>query len=232
MPLEVANNITQLDRTSPRRAELVSEGDDHIRLIKSVLLAAFPNIDGAVTVTPAELNQLATLTENVASALSGLRAADTTLGNRITTEVNNIQSFPSGTQMVFYQAAAPTGWTRQSGDELNNAMLRVVNNDTDGGSSGGSDSAISWSHAHATEPHTLTLAEIPTHSHRVTTDSVGVGSASAGNTNNPQATTSVTFPQRSFESTSTGGGAAHSHGSTATAEWNPKYISVIVASKD
>lgn len=60
MSVETATYISQLDSTLPAAGDLKSEGDDHLRLIKSTLKAQFPNIGAtAVTVTAAELNALA-----------------------------------------------------------------------------------------------------------------------------------------------------------------------------
>ena len=56
----------------------------------------------------------------------------------VTTAVNN--AFPSGTRLMFAQAAAPTGWTQVTDDSANNRMLRVVN--TAGSGTGGSHSPI------------------------------------------------------------------------------------------
>lgn len=42
--------------------------------------------------------------------------------------------FPSGTQMLFHQAAAPTGWTKVT--SVNDATLRVVSGTTGGGTGG------------------------------------------------------------------------------------------------
>lgn len=46
----------------------------------------------------------------------------------------------AGTKTVFFQAAAPTGWTQITDDTATNRMLRVVN--TAGGGNGGSHSPI------------------------------------------------------------------------------------------
>lgn len=48
--------------------------------------------------------------------------------------------FPSGTRLVFPQAAAPTGWTQVADDSADNRMLRVVK--TAGAGVGGSHSPI------------------------------------------------------------------------------------------
>lgn len=58
MPLESASFINQLVQTNPVSADPVSQGDDHIRLIKAVLKTTFPNLNAAVTASPAELNKL------------------------------------------------------------------------------------------------------------------------------------------------------------------------------
>lgn len=57
MTVETASFITQLDTTLPTAADLISEGDDHIRLTKTVLKTQFPNFGTtAVTASSAELN--------------------------------------------------------------------------------------------------------------------------------------------------------------------------------
>ena len=73
-------------------------------------------------------------------------------------------SFPSGTTMIFYQASAPTGWTKST--THNNKGLRVVSGN--GGGSGGSQNWTSvFSNTKTTENHTLTTAQIPAHFHYV-----------------------------------------------------------------
>lgn len=59
MGLETATYIDGLNASNPVHAtDNVSQGDDHLRLIKSTLLATFPNINGAVNLTPTEANYL------------------------------------------------------------------------------------------------------------------------------------------------------------------------------
>lgn len=53
-----ANFITDLNQSYPRARDLISEGDDHIRLIKSILLNTLPSYDRAVTMTAEKLNTL------------------------------------------------------------------------------------------------------------------------------------------------------------------------------
>jgi len=59
MGLESATYIDGLNASNPVHAtDPVSQGDDHLRLIKSTLLNTFPQLDAAVDLTPTELNYL------------------------------------------------------------------------------------------------------------------------------------------------------------------------------
>lgn len=63
MPLEAATFISGLNASNPVGvSDPKSQGDDHLRLIKSTLLNTFPNITGAVNATQAELNRLVGVT--------------------------------------------------------------------------------------------------------------------------------------------------------------------------
>jgi len=56
MGLESVTHLDDLDATNPLGTDPRSEGDDHIRNIKSMLLTDFPNISGVVSSTHSELN--------------------------------------------------------------------------------------------------------------------------------------------------------------------------------
>jgi len=59
MGLETATYISQLVDTNPTASDPVSQGDDHLRLVKSVLQSQFTTLGAAaVTTTAAELNLL------------------------------------------------------------------------------------------------------------------------------------------------------------------------------
>ena len=77
-------------------------------------------------------------------------------------------SFPSGTVMVFYQASAPTGWTKSTSH--NNKALRVVSGS--GGGSGGSwdlssgvTSSSTGSHTHSFSDSSSTTSSAGSHTH-------------------------------------------------------------------
>ena len=58
MPLETGDYISDLVATNPPGTDNVSQGDDHLRLIKHVLKTTFPNINGPVTSTDEDLSNL------------------------------------------------------------------------------------------------------------------------------------------------------------------------------
>lgn len=70
---------------------------------------------------------------------------------------------PTGTKMVFYQAAAPTGWTAES---VNDKFLRVVTSGGTGGTTGGTVAAsTSLAHSHTVASHTHSISSDGTHTH-------------------------------------------------------------------
>ena len=68
MGLESATYIDDLVATNPTTSDPVNAGDDHLRLLKSVLQSSFPNVDGAVTSSVAELNDCGQLRTDLTAA--------------------------------------------------------------------------------------------------------------------------------------------------------------------
>lgn len=66
MALESATYISDLVSTNPTSSDNLSQGDEHLRLLKSTLRSTFPNVSGAVTPTHTELNVLDGLTATTA----------------------------------------------------------------------------------------------------------------------------------------------------------------------
>lgn len=77
MSLESGNYISDLVVTNPTGTDPKSQGDDHIRLLKSTIKTTFPNISGAVTPTHTELNYV----DGVTSAIQTQLDAITTLAD-------------------------------------------------------------------------------------------------------------------------------------------------------
>ena len=79
MPLEQATTISQLDEQWPNGGDSVDRGDDHIRLIKSVLKGTLPGPDGKgfstpLTVDPAILNSLAATIKSLEDKITNAQA--------------------------------------------------------------------------------------------------------------------------------------------------------------
>lgn len=129
------------------------------------------------------------------------------------------QLIPATTKMSFFQAAAPTGWTQ---DVTNtDALLRVV--DGVGGSTGGVG-AISTGSTAITDSHILTKAEIPAHIHTVP------NSGSQNNSFDSGTTVGNDVAGNSGDGSADGlAGGGHTHNIAA---WVPKYIDMIVCTKD
>ena len=108
MALETGTYIDSLVATNPTATDALAQADDHLRLIKATLKATFPSITGAVTLTHTQINDL----QNLQGVLSA----------------------PSGTRMLFQQAAAPTGWTIDA--THNDKALRIVNGSVAPGTGG------------------------------------------------------------------------------------------------
>ncbi|HVW65189.1 MAG TPA: hypothetical protein VHB01_09245 [Nitrosospira sp.] len=133
----------------------------------------------------------------------------------------------AGTVMLFFQAAAPTGWTQVT--THNDKALRIVNGA--GGASGGSVTFTNAFTAQAVtgsnSATTLTSGQIPWHTHSTIfygTSGSGIAPSSGGS---PSGGTSIATDG------GTGGGSPHNHTFTGTAiNLAVQYIDVIIARKD
>ena len=153
--------------------------------------------------------------------------------------------FSTGTKLFFPQAAAPTGWTQDPTASLANRSLRVVTGA--GGGTGGShdlNSPPSIAHTHtgpshthtgsdhththslSAGAHTLTVAEMPGHSHSVGWTGGGTAYSGSGPRLSSGSSNGV------YASTGgAGSGGSHDH-SLSGSITTPAYMDVIIASKD
>ena len=175
-------------------------------------------------------------------------------------DLTGVSSIPSGSSALFFQAAAPTGWTQNTDASINTTTLRVVTGS--GGGTGGSDAfsttftgskstasgAISFSDlSSASSPSnlsvgstTLSTPTMASHSHphyMIGDNYLGSGSE-----------TKFRSPNNAEQSTSnTGGGGGHTHplsgslslsgtGSATTSlsvpAMNVKFANVVACTKD
>lgn len=76
MTVETASYISQLDPTFPASGDPKSEGDNHLRLVKTVLKTQFPNFGtAAMNATTTELNYMVGVTSLVQNQLNTLTSA-------------------------------------------------------------------------------------------------------------------------------------------------------------
>lgn len=87
------------------------------------------------------------------------KVIETVLGADVLSAGTKFNVFDSGTQLWFYQATAPTGWSIVS--SLSDCLLGVVNTTTGNTYSTAGTVAGTWQQS----DHTLTVDEMPTHHH-------------------------------------------------------------------
>jgi hypothetical protein len=96
MGLEIVLHLDDLDATNPVGTDPRSEGDDHIRNVKTALLTDFPNISGIVTSTHSELNFVdvaaGTLTASKAIVVDGSSKIDNLNIDNLNINGNTISS--------------------------------------------------------------------------------------------------------------------------------------------
>lgn len=166
-----------------------------------------------------------------------------TPGNR------RVISLEAGIKTLFFEAAAPTGWTRIT--THNNKALRVVS-----GAGGGSGGSIGFTTAFTSRTptgsvsvsnasFTLTTTEIPSHGHSVFVNSFagdrqvacgplgGDGDKYSFSDSGNDASTTTAL----LRATGTGSGGSHTHNNTATfsgtaMDFAVQYIDMILCSVD
>ena len=212
------------------------------------------NITGDTTMT-------GTLTVNSAVTLNanGTVSATSYTGNGA--GLTGVDPFEANTSMIFNQASAPTGWTKQTGSALANTAMSIVTGT--GGGTGGSDSfystfassrnadtsGASVSVSGSVGGHTLSTPEIASHNHGPFPYQAPQGQ----NPNSQRGWQQTTMAAKNYDPwgfntwwpwvyPSTGGGGSHSHpfsvnssslgGTVSMPAMDVKYANVIVANKD
>jgi hypothetical protein len=219
MAVESASTINDLNANWPDGTETVTQGDDHLRLIKAVLKTIFPGALGTgfskpITATEDEINFLQGLTGNVQAQLNG----------------NN---FAVGTTILFYQAAPPAGWTLVNMDATR--MLVAVNAYTLGGTHDPTIMAVVPAHTHTASGGAISSAGDHTHG-VVGVDTGNAAVAWTGGVGTYLGPTAGMWTAGTLVTTSAGG---HTHDITGLtignnaggSNWTPKYLGVIVCQK-
>ena len=173
------------------------------------------------------------LTQTLIAAGYGISIATVGATSTITNSL-----FPAGTRMPFAQAAAPTGWTQDTTSNADNRMLRVVN--STGNGVGGTDSPIVNNTTMVAHTHTFTGNVLAPHnhtdsghSHGIPANAVAHGTPGGGtplwDSQNPTGNTYTSYANISSVSAGT---AAGTNSTTTGVSWSPKYIDMIICSKN
>lgn len=228
MTVETSTTISGL-QDSPLGDEEFHEGDDHLRLLKSVLKLQFPGQAGngyakAILATEDELNYLQDLTSNAQEQLDDITDyLDDDLEPRVAFLEGHLVA-PFGTILPIYGAELPEGWTAQ---DIDNRMLRVVSDWDEPATSGGIDSPI-LNNKVPTHNHTATSAGAGGHSHGL---AYGYGAHSNCVSNTVASASHGSCGDKTGMITTA---PNHSHGITVNNNagadnWEPRYINVRLA---
>lgn len=180
------------------------------------------NISGNITATSPVIVNGTISNSTIESTPIGKSSPST---GTFTTFSGEWEQLPAGTTMLFVQSAAPTGWTKSI--THNNKALRVVSGSAGSGGSVSFTSAFSSQSISGTvDPHTLTIDEIPAHTHYYAvlsqTPASVYGSSSGVVSTNTGSTTG-----------SAGGGQAHTHTFSSTnINLAVQYVDAIIAVKN
>jgi hypothetical protein len=167
----------------------------------------------------------------VDTTLSNIRVHDGTTAGGVTPG-----GFASGTDMLFWQSTAPSGWTRNTTSTYNESGIRVMSSGTWLANSGSANFSSVFVNAAATSNDAADLAA-HVHQEKTATSGGGAhtnafnwssGSGSDGAAGVATQGTTGSGSQQAINVVSTGAGGGHSH----TIDLDIKYIDVIICSKD
>ena len=154
MALEIATHIADLVATNPTATDNVSQGDDHIRLVKSTLQATFNSFVGATTtITEAQLTTLGTLVAGMFAPAyhSSYKATEVVTRSTFSTPGTWAEDATAG--MTSYNAGLGLLTIATTGVYLVRLGMNIDFNFTDtfsfGLSINGADPAGRWLQAHA-----------------------------------------------------------------------------------
>jgi hypothetical protein len=137
-------------------------------------------------------------------------------------------AFPAGTKMLFVQSTAPTGWTKLT--DHDNKALRIVSGAAGAGGSVPFSTAFASKSVSGTVGNTtLSVSQMPSHNHSLST-TWGAQGCATGTNRYPAVYNIAGFqPVTAYA----GGNGAHNHSFTGTAiNMEVQYVDAIVCQKD
>ena len=167
MALESATYVSGLVDSNPSGSDSISQGDDHLKLIKSVLQSTLPNANaalngvhtGAVEPTSTSAGQLWFDTSG-AGVLKVRDKADSAYDDVDTTST----ALPTGIISLWYGSIAsiPSGWSLCDGS---GSTPDLRDRFVVGAGTGGSYAVDATGGSTTSGAHTLTTSEMPAHTH-------------------------------------------------------------------
>lgn len=159
----------------------------------------------------------------------------TTIDNAIT-DMQSLQSiilntvYPIGSYYISSDSANPSTKFGGTWEQIKDRMIMAAGSNYSVGATGGSTTHThtSAAHTHTTAGHALTVSEMPSHKHYVSSyvsgwegwskGDIGAYFLNYGNFENPDASTKNVHRGSSgnYQVTNTGEGASHSHGNTGS----------------
>ena len=122
--------------------------------------------------------------------------------------------YPIGSIYMSVNSTSPSVLFGGSWEQIQDRFLLAAGSTYSAGTTGGSET-----HTHVTQNHTLTIDEIPSHSHNV-------NSADDGSSTSMWCVTNTYRASSKGQTDATGGGQSHNHGDTGQASNLPPYLSV------
>ena len=242
MTVETGTYINSLNASFPPETDALSEIDEHLKIIKSTIKATFPNVDAAVTATPAELNKstalvsdgtnvtfntgitaakiktLVGITEPVAPAITAATDSGGAVTPVLSTGVTGLEVwnlvklaaldsiYPIGAIYTAITSGSPAAVFGGTWVSFGQGRVLVGHDDT---SSPDSDFVASSTDGSSVllggaKTHTLSVAEMPSHTHTFTAFQTTSG------TNNRTGGGALS-DSASATTAATGGGGAHNN---------------------
>lgn len=129
---------------------------------------------------------------------------------------------PSGTDMLFVESAAPSGWSFIAAND--DRMPLITGTEAQGGDTGGN-----WSlNGISIDNHVLTVAEMPSHRHEGGADQK---TAQSGAIEAVSRARHYDDGSAKLYTSYVGSGSGHNHG-ISNADWRAKYVKVIQCRRD
>ena len=128
MALETGTFISDLNVANPAGADGMTQGDDHLRLVKATVKATFPTITGAVTPTHTELNFVDGVTSAIQTQmdLKAPKASPTFTGTVVLPSTTSIDVV-SAAEIAFLNGVTSNLQTQLDAKAATSALINATN---------------------------------------------------------------------------------------------------------